>query len=272
MRRRWITWLGCWFLFGWSSPAQEKVPTARVVQEMSRLLSWRWFWEGEASPKPYTPGKRVQMAIVESPNEVAVFIAEIGVAAYFPLKDEKIVRESIQSIPDASNPVAVSRYISRYGVTPGFAFKEGKAPIPPDVPVRRETLTDEQKRKILKQHSASFTLPTLGPPEYITFRSTPPDFANFESTVRARVDDFYSPSCGSGDILIPYFSRTDPVVYVYAGLGTCGQGIIGFTNDEQGQWTSGQLSPAKPPNHWSTTIKRIRENTAAVIRLPAKVQ
>jgi hypothetical protein len=272
MRRHLIAWLACWFLLGCSSPAQEKVPTARVVQEMSRLLSWRWFWDGEASPKPYTPGKGVQMAIVESPNEVAVFIAEIGVAAYFQLNDDKIVRESIQSIPDASNAAAVSRYISRYGVTPGFAFKEGKAPSSPDVPVRRENLTEEQKRKILKQYSVSFTLPTLGPPKYITSRRAPPDLASFESTVRARVDDFYSTSCGSGEILIPYFSPTDPVVYVYADLGTCGQGIIGFVNDGKGQWTSGQFSPAKPPNQWSTTIKRIRDNTAAAIRLPARVQ
>ena len=177
MRRHLIAWLGCWFLFGCSSAAQEKLPTARLFQEMSRLLSWRWFWDGEASPKPYTSGKGVQMAIVDAPNEVAVFIAEIGVAAYFQLNDGKITRESIQSIPYTSNAAAVNRYISRYGVTPGFAFKEGKAPSSPEVPVRRENLTEEEKWKILKQRSTSFTLPSLGPPEYITSRRVPPGLA-----------------------------------------------------------------------------------------------
>jgi hypothetical protein len=71
--------------------------------------------------------------------------------------------------------------------------------------------------------------------------------------------------------MIPYFSPTDPVIYVYADLGTCGQGIVGFLN-EKGQWMSGQFSPATPSNQWSTTIKRIRENTAAMIHLPAKAQ
>jgi hypothetical protein len=88
--------------------------------------------------------------------------------------------------------------------------------------------------------------------------------------VRSRVEDFYSANCGQGEVLIPYFSPTDPAVYVYAGLGTCDKGIIGFVRDEKGQWTSGQFSPARPPNQWSTTIQRIRENTAVAMPLPAK--
>ncbi len=272
MRQHLIAWLGCWFLFGCSSPAQEKLPTARLVQEISRLLSWRWFWDGEASPKPYTPGKDVQMAIVESPNEVAVFIAEIGVAAYFQLSDDKIIMESIQSIPDVSNAAAVNRYISRYGVSPGLAFKEGQTPSKPGVPVRRDNLTDEQRRKILKQRSVSLTLPTLGSPKYITSRQVPPDLATLERAARTRVNDFYSPSCGPGEALIPYFSPTDPVVLGFCDHGACGQGIIGFVKQGNGRWASGQFSPAKPPNQWSTTIRRVRENTAAAIRLPARAQ
>jgi hypothetical protein len=244
--------------------------TAQVAQEVSRLLSWRWFWEGEAGPKPYMPGKVVQMAIVESRNEVAAFVAEIGIAAYFQLNDDKIVRRSIQSIPDASNDSATNRYITKYGVTPGFAFKQGQAPASPDVPVRRDNLTEEQKRQILKPRSTSFTLPSLSPPDYIASRRAPPDLARFESVVRSRAEDFYSANCGQGEVLIPYFSPADPAVYVYADLGTCDKGIIGFVRDEKGQWISGQFSPAKPPNQWSTTIQRIRENTATTIPLPTR--
>src|SRR5579885_675760 len=146
MKQHLMACLSCSFLLGCTLPAQEKIPTAQVIQETSRLLSWRWFWEGQASPKTYTPGKIVKMAIVESANEVAAFISEIGVAAYFQFSDGKIFRESIQSIPDASNDSAVNRYLANYGVTPGFAFKQGKAPASPDVPVRRDNLTEEQKR------------------------------------------------------------------------------------------------------------------------------
>lgn len=270
MKRRLIAWLSWSFLLGCTLPAQEKLPTAQVIQEISRMLSWRWFWEGQIGLKTYTPGKAVEMAIIESPNEVAVFMSEIGVAAYFQLNDSKIVRKNIQSIPDASNVSATNRYISNYGVTPGFRLKQGTAPASPDVPVRSENLTKEQKREILKQHATTFTLPNLSPPDYIISRHAPPDLSRFAFAVRSRVDDFYSSSCGQGEILIPYFSPTDPRVYVYADLGTCDKGVIRFAQDEKGQWTSGQFSPAKPPNQWSTTIERICENTATTIHLPAK--
>lgn len=270
MKRHLIAWLSCLALLGCKLPAQEKIATAQVIQAMSHLLSWRWFWEGQASPKTYTPGKVVEMAIVESPNEVAAFISEIGVAAYFQFDDDKTFRENIQSIPDVSNSSAVNRYIAKYGVTPGFAFKQGKTAASPDVPVRRDNLTDEQKRQILKQRSTSFALPNLVPPDYIASHRAPPDLPHFESIVRSRVEDFYSVNCGQGRILIPYFSPTDPAVYVYADFGTCDEGIIGFVRDEKGQWTPGQFSPAKPPNQWSTTIQRIRENTAVIMPLPPK--
>ncbi len=270
MRRHLIAWLSWFFLLGCRLPAQEKVSTAQVVQETSRLLSWRWFWEGQASSKTYTPRKIVEMAIVEAPNEVAVFVSEIGVSAYFRFADDRIFRETIQSIPDTSNASAVNRYIAKYGITPGFAFKPGKAPALPDVPVRGDNLTEEQKRQILKQRSTSFTLPNLSPPDYIGSRRAPPDLARFESAVSSRVEDFYSANCGRGQILIPYFSSADPTVYVYADLGTCDKGIIAFVRDEKGQWTSGQFSPARPPNQWSTTIQRIRENTAVTIPLPTQ--
>lgn len=270
MRRHLIVWLSGFLLLGCRLPAQEKIPTAQVVQEMSRLLSWRWFWEGQAGPKTYTPGKVVEMAIVESPNEVAAFISEIGVAAYFQFEDGKIVRENIQSIADASNVAATNRYIAQYGGAPGFRFKQGKAPASPDVPVRRDNLTQEQKREILKERSTSFTLPNLSSPDYIASRRPPPDLARFETAVRSRVEDFYSSNCGRGEIRIPYFSPSDPAVYVYADLGSCDKRIISFVRDAKGQWTSGQFSPARPPNQWSTTIERIRENTVVTMSLPAR--
>ncbi len=270
MNRRLIHWLGFSFLLGCSLPAQEKIPVAQVTQEISRLLNWRWFWEGQTGPKPYTPGKVVDMAIVESPNEVAVFITEIGVAAYLQVEDYKIIRENIQSIADASNASATSRYIAQYAGRPGFRVKQGKAPVSPDVPVRREGVAEEQKRGILKERSTSFTLPNLSPPGYLASHRPSPDLARFEGSVRSRVEDFYTSNCGRGEIRIPYFSPSDPAVYVYANLRACNKGVISFVRDAKGQWTSGQFSPARPPNQWLTTIKRIRENTAVTMPLPVK--
>jgi hypothetical protein len=271
MNRRLIAWLCFSFLPGCSLPAQDKIPAAQLTQQISRLLNWRWFWEGQTGPKPYTPGKVVEMAVVESPTEVAVFIAEIGVAGYLQVEDNKIIQEKIQSISDASNASATSQYLAQYGGSPGFRLKRGEAPVSPDVPVRREPLTEEPKRGILKERATSFTLPNLRPPDYIAYRRAPPDLSRFEIAVRARLENFYSSNCGRGEIRIPYFSPTDPVVYVYADLGTCNKGIISFFFNTKGQWTSGQFSPARPPNQWSTTIERIRENTAMTMPLPARL-
>ncbi len=271
MSRRLIDWFVFSLFLGCNLPAQEKLPAAQVIQEISRLLIWRWFWEGQTGPKPYTPGKVVDMAVVESPNGIAVFLAEIGVAACLQVEDGKVIRENVKSIADASNASATSRYVAQYWGSPGFRFKQGKISVSPDVRVRRDQLTEEQKKGVLKERSITFTLPSLSPPDYITSRRPPPDLARLEAAARARVQDFYSANCGRGEVRIPYFASSDPAVYVYADLGACDKGIISFFRDEKGQWTSSQFSPARSPNQWSTTIERIRENTAVRFPLPAMV-
>src|SRR5205085_3657499 len=129
---------------------------------------------------------------------------------------------------------ATSRYIEQYGGSPGFRFKQGKAPDSPDVPVHRDNLNEKHKRGILKQRSTSFTLPKLSPPDYIVSRRSWRCRSLLHESARQLQD------------------APDLVVHV---------------RDAKGHWKSGQFSPAEPPNQWSTTIKRIRENVVLTITL-----
>jgi hypothetical protein len=270
MRWQYFVLAFCCLVLERGALAQDRISDEQIGTEITSLVRWRSYWEGQPTLRFYAPGKHVEISIIESPTEVAIFISEIGIAAYFGLKDGKITRRSIQSIQDTTNDSATARYLATYGGTPGFVFKDGTGPRPGDTPIRREDLSDVQRRGLLKQRALLFTLPDLIPPEYIRSRRIPPGMSQFESIVRARISDFYNRSCGGGKAFIPYFSVSDPTVYVYADLGKCGEGVFPFSRDEHGEWRSGQFSLAKLPNHWEPTIQRIRESTAIMLDLSAQ--
>jgi hypothetical protein len=252
--------------------AQQGVSTDELSREMATLLRWRAFWEGTDSFRNYVPGRKVKAAVVQAPGEIAVFVSDVGVAMFLQTAGRKISRANIQAMGDETNTSAVSGYIANFGGMPGFVLKPGASVDTSKFPVRQDSMSEKQKRELLKQESLWFTLPELSPPGYIVSRRTPPDLPRLESAVRSRVGGFYNPSCGRGEVLIPYFSPTDPAIYVYADLGACGRGIFSFVREESGEWRSGQFSPDKPPNQWSKTIQQIQENPVRTIRLPAGSQ
>ena len=276
MKQYLIFGLACSFILNFTLLAQDrpgghKISNDKIIQEVSRLLRWSWFWE--ALPlQNYVQGKRMEMAVVESPSEVATFLADIGISVRFDFNGQSIDRAHIQGLSNTTNSSWVDKYVNEYGRTSDFEVRPRNGGYEAG-PVRsHDTLTMEQKRNILQIRSLSFTLPKLDPPDYILLRRKPAELPRLESAVPAGLNAWYNPSCGEGEISIPFFSADDPRVDVYADLGTCGKGIFFFTHDENGQWESSPFWPDKPPNDFSSIIQKIRTNVADTVRLPVKLK
>lgn len=235
---------------------EAKLSDDQIVQGVSRLLRWSWYWEARPLQN-YRDGEKTEMAIVESPNEIAAFLGDIGARFDFDLNGKLI---GGRGFPPTSNSSAVDKYVTEYGAATDRPFlNRGDT----------QTLTMEEKRRILNVHTIPYTLPKLEPPESILLRLKSPELPHLKAAVAAALDGWYSPSCGPGEIMIPYFSDDDPSVNVYADLGSCGKGIIAFTHrDEGGPWKFAPFWPNKPPNDFSSVIQKIQDNAADTIQLP----
>jgi hypothetical protein len=257
------------FIFSWEAFAQTPPPEPRlsddtIIRELSRRMQWDWFWNGYTHPN-YIEGKPVSLAILESPTEVAVFLAELGEYVTFDFGGRIT---GSRGFPATTNEAAMNEYLRTYGDTAGLrlipSIPEGTAPRQ----ARSDPRTIEEKRAAMKQRSLNFVLPKLEPPAHIVRGEPPAGLPSFEAAVRAQARDWHSPECGPGQLSIPNFADDDAIVYVYADFGACGTGIFDFHRLPNGRWQVGKLWPHRPPQDWSQTIQQILKHRLLTIPLP----
>lgn len=245
---------------------QGQPVTKELIEQIPRLLRWQAFWKGMDSLREYATGKTVDVTVVQGSQEAAVFISSIGVAIHYTLSDGRVANSNIASMPDETNVSAANRYLLGIEGSPGFVIKPGSS-VGSDFPIRSES--DIERRREFIQISVPIILPRLTPPNAIRVRQVPSNMDYLTSLIRKDVVKYYSPVCGPGDFLIPYFSSEDPVIYTYVNLGlSCGQGILILRRTATGSFEVGQFSLDRPPNDWSITRRRIQENSFVRMSLP----
>jgi len=146
----------------------QKMSDREIAQKVSRFLRWSWYWDAYPLDN-YAEDKRVEMSIVESPKDVAVFLADVGMSIVFDFNG-KIIGGRI--FPPTTNSAAVDKYVDEYGVAFG---NMGPGVNTNPVLGRMQTLTTEEKAKILKVRSIPFSLPRLTPPDSIRLRLKSPE-------------------------------------------------------------------------------------------------
>lgn len=234
-----------------------------IIRKLSQRIRWDWFWTGYTHVN-YAEGKKISVVVLESEDETAVFLADLG--EYVVFDTEGRITDSLR-FPPTTNEAAMEEYLRTYGDAPG-----------PPGQGQHDARTIEQKRAAMTEHSFPFILPKLEPPEAVRRAQAPSGLSEFESAVRTQARDWYDASCGPGQLSIPYFSPDDPVVLVYAELGTCGTGIFDFHLLSNGQWELGRLWPHATPggpaaalpgaDDWSHTIEQIEKHRLATIPVP----
>ena len=120
------------------------------------------------------------------------------------------------------------------------------------------------------EESFQFNLPTLPPPDYVSSRLRPADATKLQEAVDTSVREQlrYQKTCKSATVRIPYYSSSDPSVFVYVDMGPKCEifsGMFDFRRLPDGTWElPGKLWGISPPNGWSWTIQQIKRTTLAM--------
>lgn len=239
----------------------------RIATEVSKLLQWKVFWEGSQTLAHYQPGMIVNAATVSSTDEIAVFIGEIRITMYLTIENGEISKRVIAGMGMRTTAAAIEKYIRDRKCTPGFVLKPGVSEHADGVPgCSAESSLHGQL--ISGPRVLRLRLPAATPPAYIIFRTISPKLGELKAAARDRISGYHDLGCGGVTVTIPFFSVSDPTVFVYVDLGKdCGSGIFPFRWGRTG-WTSGQFSPNRPPNDWDYTINQVRKYSLLQFSLP----
>ena len=257
-------------------PAQDRpvpfqVTDDEIVRDVTRLLRWNWYWENLPLEEEYLAGKKTEIAVIESPEDIQGFLRE-GVGIRFHRGRDGKVRFSRNTWINTDIPEWVKFYIKNYhprsSAVPGTERRDFAV----NPAFIRDTVTAEEKERLLKIRSIPFTLPKLTPPDSILKKQRPSELRTIEAKLPEALADCCSENCGKTEVLIPYFSPDDPWVYVYAKLCGWEEGIIYFNyHENDDKWYIDHFRPNRAPDDFSGVIKKIRSNAAAQIEFPMGV-
>ena len=257
----------------------ERLSDDKIIEGVTGLLRWNWYWEAHPV-EGYVQGKKTELAIVESPNEVAIFLAEIGISFRVGSSGRMGI---LRTFPSTKNSMAVDKYMADYRPTPDDVNsqpeRQGEKTLPNFWSAGAQgsdSLTMDEKNRMPTVRSIPFTLPKLMPPDSILRQLKSTELPRLEAAVPEALTEWYTPEgCGKGQVVIPFFSDDDPWVDVYADLGGCGKGIFYVyitQHHDDGGWNFSPFWPNRPPDNFSSVIQKIRDHAADTIPLPINLK
>jgi hypothetical protein len=257
------------------STAWAVSPDELLRERVSAAIRWQAFWEGpEALGPHYKAGRQIEARVLRIQNHLYTFLAPIRLTIDFTVSVPDLQIKSVGiSVPaQKTNAEAITFFLqmrAAYGTgCLGQVLGDKAAPtrtittnrIPPARPCL-------QQEDILSDESFTFSLPELKPPDSIQNRSLPSDNDGFVTEVRQFLES-HREDCESTTITatIPYYSDTDPRVYVLLQSGgKCERGIASFSRAPNGRWEFGKFTLDVPRQQLARIISQIESNTALTL-------
>jgi hypothetical protein len=135
---------------------------------------------------------------------------------------------------------------------PGSMLPLGR-PCPPSTP------------GVVSDNMLSFTLPPLTPPDAMRKKTVPSDSDALLRAVRQYVESSEE-ICGRREAKIPFYSDTDPLVYVLLPQsGVCPRGVATFSRAPDSRWEFGRFVADFPIEQLSGVIAKVESNVAATV-------
>ncbi|MBI2681135.1 MAG: hypothetical protein HYX25_09045 [Candidatus Solibacter usitatus] len=137
------------------------------------------------------------------------------------------------------------------GSTAGFA-----------IPAERVSVTNPFGPESFRVNEASFLLPDLSPPKYVSDRIKPPAAIvdSLRAVVTNAVRSHMEANSKSATVVIPYFSPEDPAINVVVNYQEpdFSDGIFWVRPDADGRWSISNLILNRGPQHLDSIIGKVR--------------
>lgn len=241
-----------------------------VRSEVSKAIMWDAFWDGaETLGANYEPGVKIGMRVVRTQNRIYAILGPIQLVVDIAISGSghrvqavRIVRPASTANAKAAewffhmNENANSGCVAVGTKTPNLAMGSS---IPTSRPCRPPSL------KILSDETLSFTLPALVPPEAVQKKMVPDDKNALMRAVRKHWDSEMQ-ACGPLNAKIPFYSDTDPRVYVLISpAADCSLGVASFSRALDSKWEFGKFIMAPWNEQFSGLIAKIESHTAITL-------
>jgi len=249
-------------------------PIDQVLREpIAAAIRWRAYWEGvEALAGNYRPGAQIEVRVLRTQAHLYAFLAPLrmGVDITASPPDFRVQAVAITGSPAPTNAEAVASFLQMRGQAGSGCF--GQIQQDPRSPAKNQKgkvlpldrpCADQEA--ILGDETFPFVLRELTPPDSIQTKSVPTDrdalAAQLQRYLRSR-----SKRCGASTARIPFYSDTDPRVYVFLqSAGDCPRGVATYSRAADGRWEFGKFFADVPKEELSGIIAKIEANTAITV-------
>ena len=241
-----------------------------VRAEASEAIRWDSFWEGsEALGGNYKPGSNVDIRVVRVQGRVYAILGPVHMVVDIVFQDADYRAQTVGIVrsPGTTNTEAAEWFFRMQGQIATGCIETGKAKpnsaVGSTVPIGRPC--PPAPAGVLSDYTLPFTLPALTPPDAIQKKTTPPDRDALVAAVRQYVES-RAQICGPLKARIPFYSDTDPRVYVLLPqAGDCPGGVATFSRATDSRWEFGKFIADVPKEELSGIIAKVESNTAVTV-------
>jgi hypothetical protein len=242
-------------------------------EPITAAIRWVGYWEGaEALGSDYRPGGRIEVRVLRAQRHLHAFLAPLGLRIDITASPPGFQAQAVDitGSPPQTNPEAVASFLQRRAQagrncsgqvqrgTSGPLKDQAGRVLPLDRPC-------SDQEAILGDETFLFVLPELTPPDSIQTKSLPSDKDALVAEVRRYLES-RSKRCGVTTARIPFYSDTDPRIYVFfKSARNCPRGVATFSRAAEGRWEFGKFFADVAKEELSSIIGRIEANTALTL-------
>ena len=255
-----------------SAPACKSASIDDVVRsEASAAIRWEAFWEGpQALGGNYRPGSNIDLRVIRTQDRLYAILGPLHLVVNIAVQgaDYQVQAMEIVRPPGTTNAEAAEWFFRMQGPA-GMAgcIDTSKQPLNPKagstIPIGRPC--PAAPGGVLSENTLSFTLPALTPPDAIQKKTIPSDKDALVTAVQQYVESRIR-ICGPLKAKIPFYSDTDPRVYVLLPqAGDCPRGVATFSRATDSRWEFGKFIADVPKEELSGVIAKVESNTAVTV-------
>lgn len=270
--KRWMCAFLCGIAALLTAPACRSASVEDVVRsEVFEAIRWEAFWEGaESLGGNYRPGSSIEVRVMRTQDRLYAILGPVHMVLDILTEGPqyRVHTVSIVNPPNTTNAEAAEWFFRLQGqIGAGGCIDTSKqAPNPragSTIPMGRPC--PAAPSSVLSDNMLPFTLPALTPPDAIQKKTVPPDSGALVAEVRQYIESRRQ-ICGPLKAQIPFYSDTDPRVYVLLSRGgNCPRGVATFSRNRDSRWEFGKFFGDFPQEQLAGVIAKIESNTAITV-------